>query len=143
MAGLSRFQRRLAGEVVPLAAAYNERRRRHAEALRAGIDRIEGVEIPRPIAGATPVYLRFPILARDTAHRASILARLRQAGIAASASYPTAVGDIPGIARHLAADQAPCPAAAAVASRIVTLPTHPGVTDGDVERMVGVVRSAA
>jgi len=86
------------------------------------------------------VYLRFPVLTRDPAHRASLLQGLRESGISASASYPTAIGDIPGIARHLAADQARCPAAADVASRILTLPTHPWVTDRDVEAMVTIIR---
>jgi dTDP-4-amino-4,6-dideoxygalactose transaminase len=92
------------------------------------------------VAGASPVYLRFPILARNAAHRASLLERLREAGISASASYPTAIGDIPGIARYLAPDQEPCPAAGSIATRILTLPTHPWVTAGDVETIVATIR---
>jgi dTDP-4-amino-4,6-dideoxygalactose transaminase len=72
-----------------------------------------------------------------------LLQRLARAGIRASASYPTALGDIPGIGRYLAPDQAPCPGARSIASRILTLPTHPGVTPQDVDRMVAVVRAAA
>ena len=139
---LSPFQRRLTERLLPVAAAYNATRRGHAEALRAGIDGVEGVEVPRPLEGAQPVYLRFPILTRDRVDRSDLLARLRAVGISASASYPTAVGDIPGIARHLAADQQACPGAASVAARILTLPTHPGVTAGDVARMVAVARNA-
>ena len=137
---LSAYQKRLAEELLPLLSSYNTIRRRHAERLRSRIDGVEGVEIPRPLAGASPAYLRFPILTRDAAHRASLLRRLREAGISASASYPTAIGDIPGIDRHLAPDQQPCPGAASIAARILTLPTHPGVTTRDIERMVRIVR---
>jgi dTDP-4-amino-4,6-dideoxygalactose transaminase len=142
LARLSGYQRRLAEQVLPLADAYNKVRRDHADHLRAGLEGVEGITLARPVAGASPVYLRFPILARHSAHRASLLRQLRAAGIGASASYPTAVGDIPGIARYLAPDQEACPAASAVASRIVTLPTHPGVTGRDVERMIATIRGS-
>jgi perosamine synthetase len=143
MARLSVYQRRLAALLLPLAGSYNALRRQHAERLRSGIDGIEGIEIPRAVPGAHPVYQRFPLLTRDAAHRAGLLARLRAVGIAASASYPTAVGDIPGIARHLAPDQEPCPGAREIATRILTLPTHPRVQPGDVERMVAAIRQAS
>lgn len=138
---LSPYQTRLAQCLVSLVDSYNAARRARADALRAGIDGVEGIEIPRPLAKTSPIYLRFPILARDSAHRSILLARLREAGISASASYPTPVGDIPGIARYLAPDQEPCPGAASVAARILTLPTHPGVTLRDVERIVAIVRA--
>lgn len=141
IAGLSAFQIRLAAQLQTLVDPYNALRRQHAEGLRAGIDGIEGIEIPRAAPGARPVYLRFPMLARDTAHRAALLARLRAGGIAASASYPTAVDDIPDIGRHLAPDQQPCSGAREIATRILTLPTHPGVEPRDVERMVAVLRA--
>ena len=140
MTGLSAYQRRLAEQVLPFVDSYNEMRRHHANHLRSGLEGVGGITIPRPVAGTVPVYLRFPVLTRDPAHRASLLQGLRESGISASASYPTAIGDIPGIARHLAADQARCPAAADVASRILTLPTHPWVTDRDVEAMVTIIR---
>jgi dTDP-4-amino-4,6-dideoxygalactose transaminase len=143
MAQLSAFQRRLTGQLLPLADSYNAVRHRRADELRAGIEGVEGIEIPRPLPSASPVYLRLPILTRDAGHRAKLLARLRTAGISASASYPTTVGDIPGIAPYLAPDQAPCPGAASIAGRILTLPTHPAVTSADVERMVAIVRGTA
>jgi dTDP-4-amino-4,6-dideoxygalactose transaminase len=108
--------------------------------LRSGIDGIEGIEVPRPLEGAQPVSLRFPILTRDRGHRARLLAGLRAAGISASASYPTTIREIPGIGRYLAPAQHSCPGAATIATRILTLPTHPDVTGDDVERMIEVIR---
>jgi len=140
---LSGYQARLTGELMPLTDAYNASRRACADALRAAIEGIEGIEVPRSPATAKPAYLRLPVLARDTAHRDDLLARLRAVGIRASASYPTTVGDIPGIARYLAPDQAPCPGATSVAARILTLPTHPGVTQEDRDRMIAVIRGGS
>ena len=137
---LSAYQTRLAARLLPRLDSYNAIRRHHADQLRSGIEGVEGIEIPRPGEGTSPVYLRFPILARDEAHRSHLLRRLREAEIGASASYPTAIGDIPGIGSYLARRQEACPGARVIAGRILTLPTHPGVTPRDIEAMVSIIR---
>jgi perosamine synthetase len=140
IARLSAYQTRLAARLFPRLDSYNEIRRHDADQLRSGIEGVEGIEIPRPGEGTSPVYLRFPILARDAVHRSHLLRRLREAGIGASASYPTAVGDIPGIESYLARHQEAYSGARAIAARILTLPTHPGVTPRDIETMVTIIR---
>jgi len=140
IARLSPYQSRLASHIFPLLDLYNRHRRDNADQLRRAIEGIEGIEIPRPVQGADPVYLRFPILTRDQRHRSLLLRRLRQAGIAASASYPTAIDDIPGIDCYLAQNQQPCPGARSIAERIITLPTHPYVTPLDIEKIVAIIR---
>ena len=105
-----------------------------------GVEGVEGIEIPRPVEGASPVYLRFPILTRDGTHRSRLQRRLREVGISASSSYPTSIEDIPGIDRYLAPRQDSCPGARSVATRILTLPTHAAVTPCDIEQMVTIIR---
>jgi dTDP-4-amino-4,6-dideoxygalactose transaminase len=141
MAPLSRYQGRLAVQLFPLLDSYNQIRRHNADQLRAGIEQVEGIEIPRPVEGANPVYIRFPILASNGTHRSRLLKRLREVGIAASASYPRAVADIPGVRQYLASDQQDCPQARSIAERIITLPTHPHVTPADIDKMIGIVRA--
>src|SRR5882724_4960211 len=140
VARLSGYQTRLAARLFPHLDSYNRARRDNARRLRLGIEGVEGIEIPQPVNGADPVYLRFPILARDGAHRSYLLGRLRAAGIAASASYPTSIGDIAGIERYVAPHPNRCPGARSIATRILTLPTHSWVTPGDIERMVTIIR---
>jgi perosamine synthetase len=137
---LSEYQTRLAARLLPHLDSYNEVRRHRADQLRSGIEGVEGIEIPRPGEGTSPVYLRFPILARDETHRSHLLRRLREAGIGASASYPTSIGDVPGIGAYLSRHQEACPGARAIAARILTLPSHPGVTRRDMETMVSIIR---
>ncbi len=137
---LSVYQARLAGQVFPLLEKYNRIRRDNAHRLQSGIDGVEGIEAPRSAAGASPVYLRLPILVRDRAHRSRLLKQLRRVGIGASPSYPTAIADIPGIGRYLAENQQPCPGARSIAERIITLPTHPYVTASDTDRMIEIIR---
>jgi len=137
---LSTFQTHLASQLLPLIETYNRIRQANAFQLRSGIDGAEGIEIPQSVNGANPVYLRFPVLAKDGTQRTRLLEQLRGAGIGASASYPSSIADIPGIQSYLARDQQPCPQARSIASRILTLPTHPYVTSSDIETMVAIVR---
>jgi len=141
IAQLSVYQRRLAMQLLPLLDSYNWRRREHADHIRAGIEGVEGIDVPQPAEGAKPVYQRFPILTRHERHRAELLRRFRKAGIVASPSYPSSIGDIPGIASYVAPDQAPCPSARSIARRILTLPTHAGVTTRDLDVMVRIIRA--
>ena len=85
---LSRYQERLAAQVLPLLDSYNRIRQANAYQLIQGINGIEGIEIPRPVNGANPVYLRFPILARDEKHRSRLINRLKAAGIGGQCFLP-------------------------------------------------------
>jgi dTDP-4-amino-4,6-dideoxygalactose transaminase len=87
---------------------------------------------------AVPVYLRFPVLV-DPDRRDAVVAALRARGIGATASYPTAICDVPELRDHLRSGERDAAGGREVARRIATLPTHPYVTSQDRERMVKVV----
>jgi len=120
------FSRTLAGlAMVQLErlAEINGTRVRNAARLGAALAGVPGVSAVRVLAGAEPVYPRYPVLVHAAA-RADLIAALEQAGIGATASYPNALIDVPEVTRRLPGDQAPTPGAREVASRILTLPTH-------------------
>lgn len=91
-----------------------------------------------PIKGAEPAYLRFPVLI-DPEYRDLVLAALRANGIGATASYPTAISDVPEVRSQLRNSEGEARGGQAVARRIVTLPTHGYVTSQDQERMADVI----
>ncbi len=140
MTQLSSYQKRLASRILTLVDPYNRIRQANAHQLQIEINGVEGIEIPQPVSETNPVYLRFPILARDENHRSRLIRRLRDAGIRASASYPTSIADIPEIEKYLARDQQPWAQARSIASRILTLPTHPTVTCTDIDKMVEIIK---
>lgn len=88
--------------------------------------------------GAEPAYLRFPVLI-DPECRDAVLAALRVNGIGATASYPTAISDVPELRNQLQIGDREAKGGQSVARRIVTLPTHGYVTSRDQERIVDVV----
>lgn len=77
--------------------------------------------------------LRYPLLV-GALSRDSIYQRLKQAGLGASIMYPDSLPKIPGL-NHLLDDRAYFPNAEDFASRVLTLPTHAGVRDKDIEKI--------
>ncbi len=102
-----------------------------------------------PLAGAPPIYVRLPLLARDQAQREELVARLRRAGIGAGRLYGQTLAEIlrrpfpaarPGPGGVNLGDD--FPGATEIAQRLLTLPTHPTVQEEDIETMLSVLRTA-
>jgi dTDP-4-amino-4,6-dideoxygalactose transaminase len=123
--------------------ALNQVRMRNAQQILSALSEASGFRPLACPAGSSPIYLRLPLLAADRGLRDCALDRLRTAGIGASPYYPAAVCDIPGIEAHLASASAHCPVAENVASRILTLPTHPFVAPRDLARMAEILNASS
>ncbi|MGH9602055.1 MAG: DegT/DnrJ/EryC1/StrS family aminotransferase, partial [Terriglobales bacterium] len=136
---MSGFTHALLVRVIEGLADLNRVRNRNARQILSSLAQGSGFHSPAPAAGALPIYLRLPLLAANRTLRDHALARLRSAGIGASPYYPGAVCDIPGIEPFLATPGVHFPRAEGVASRILTLPTHPLVEPGDLERMLEIL----
>jgi dTDP-4-amino-4,6-dideoxygalactose transaminase len=119
---------------------FNRIRRQNALALTKALEGNATFAVPKPRADCLPNYIRFPLIARDNAARDRTVRELRARGIGASPFYPSAVCDIEGIAPHMAVRDFHRPKAEEVSRRLLTLPTHPYVTKGDLETMVNTLR---
>jgi perosamine synthetase len=82
--------------------------------------------------------LRFPLVFKSGRHKAESLRVLSQMGLGASGSYPVTLDAQPGVPSYVAA-QGPFPNANAVASSVLTLPTHEYVQELDIEVMTKVI----
>lgn len=123
--------------------ALTDGRRRHAAALTSALTGLTGVAVPRPLAGAEPAWLRFPLLVASADGRDRLLGRLSAAGLGASGSYPGAIVDIADARAALVNPGTPMPGGRHVARHILTLPTHPFVTPRDLEHAIAACRAAA
>ena len=94
--------------------------------------------VPRP--EAVPAYLRYPVLVAKE-YRDKVLTTLRDRGIGATASYPTAISDIPELLGVLRLEDRKVPGGQDLARRILTLPTHGYVTEQDQDRIVKEVEN--
>jgi dTDP-4-amino-4,6-dideoxygalactose transaminase len=92
----------------------------------------------RPITGKEAIYLRLPVLLRDRETKEVVCRRSREVGAGLSPNYPATVQEIPELASRLASRK--CAGAQEVVDRLVTLPTHQFVTEGDrlkISRILG------
>ncbi len=85
-----------------------------------------------------PRLLRYPILAPDAAIRCELVQRLSQAGLGVSTMYPSVLPLLPGVQGVVAPME--LSHARAFAERLLTLPTHRGVTPRDLARMATILQ---
>ncbi len=121
---------------------FNDIRRANAAWLTNALQGCPAFAVPRIAGGTVANYLRFPLIAPNEALRDQAVRELRAAGIGATAFYPSAVCDIPGIEAHMATPDYHCPAAEDLSRRLLTLPTHAYVTEKDLQTMVATLRKA-
>ena len=114
---------------------YNEIRIRNARLLNDNLCDNESLRIPKPFVGGQPVYLRFPIVFPKKEVRRRVFWILSRRRLGASRSYLTPLNEIPAFRKYLCAED-DYPGAKFVADRILTLPTHPYVTEQDIQKIV-------
>jgi dTDP-4-amino-4,6-dideoxygalactose transaminase len=114
--------------------ADNARRRaiaaRYSEAL-AGQTRVQA---PRVAESAEPVFHLYVVQSDD---RDSLAAALASQGLGTGVHYPTCIHAQPAYA-YL--DAPPCPRAERAASRVLSLPIQPELSDAEVDRVVAALR---
>jgi perosamine synthetase len=139
--GLSGFQTGLGNSVWGRLDNYNKIRREKAAFLSRALSGIPGVRLPRSTAGSRPVFLRFPVIIEDPDRRERIYTELVKRGLGSSKTYPSALNAILEMIPYCASLEASYPRAQWIAARILTLPTHPFVSDADLTRMVEVLHN--
>jgi dTDP-4-amino-4,6-dideoxygalactose transaminase len=142
IAEMSGFQAALLEQLFPSLERIREGRQAQAMRLR---DLLEGedVVVLWPRRGDDGAFLRLPILVGDAGRRQRLLLEFRRRGLGATGGYPQALSRLPELRRALAEGQEACPVAEEVGERIVTLPTHPWVDQGDYQDIRDVVKRCA
>ena len=77
----------------------------------------------------------------DPARRDTLIAQLAAEGIATGIHYPAPVHRTPAF-QHLGYPQGAFPNAEAASARMLSLPLHPHLTEGDQERIVNALAAA-
>jgi perosamine synthetase len=98
------------------------------------------LNLPKPLPGAQPVYLRFPVRVDTPERHDRLLAALQAAGLGATPSYPGSTIDIPEAQPFIDFADSHGEAGRAVSARILTLPTHPYVRPQHIERICTIIR---
>ncbi len=122
---------------------WTSARRRVASSLSEALGKIEGVILPVVPAGREHAWHRFTIRFDATIDRDAVVAKLEADGIEARVYYPQIVPDMDPYIGHPRIDAGqPLERARAAAKTALSLPCHPGIGEGDVERMAASLRAA-
>jgi dTDP-4-amino-4,6-dideoxygalactose transaminase len=123
--------------------SFTRARRENAAALIQGLRELPAVQILSPVPGSEPVYLRLPVLLPTQKLRDETIEALTRAGVGATGSYPRALPDVPEVASAMVNPETRFNGGRAVASRILTLPTHPFVSRATIDRVLAEFRRGA
>jgi perosamine synthetase len=129
---LTRLQINLGSILFPGLDDLNRTRAANSDKLAELIMKLKNYKIPGYNSPDRPIYIRLPLLTSAAAMRDHIIDALRKQGIAASPMYPSTIRRIAGIDKYLAAPDDDFPGAQFVVDRLLTLPTHPYLTDRDI-----------
>ncbi len=95
--------------------------------------------IPARVPESTSAWAVYAVLFKDSETRDHAQAALREAGIASAIYYPKPLHHQP--AYRGVHDGAALPVAEDIARRILALPIHPDLSDGDAARVCSVLRN--
>jgi dTDP-4-amino-4,6-dideoxygalactose transaminase len=115
---------------------------RQYRSLLAGVPGVRLLDLP---AGATPNNSYFPILVYSNfaIGRDGLYKHLRDEGIVARRYFYPLISDFPMYRGLQSADADKLPVARAAADQVLCLPIYPSLAAADVERIAGLIRSAA
>jgi dTDP-4-amino-4,6-dideoxygalactose transaminase len=116
----------------PVSDREVEVRKAHAARLAGSLARSPLFQGVAPVAGGEPGFLRLPALAREARAPGARVASGARLGVARG--YPRALDSLPSLRPWLATDE-PLPGAAALAQRLLALPTHRLLREGDLLRL--------
>ena len=133
--GMSDFAVGVLSHTWVLGAAEAERRRRNAEAFAVALGPKSRLLVA---TGATPGFLRFPIL---TASRASGLARAGER-LGVVRGYPTTLAQLPQLVQQADGSSETYPGARELSRDLVLLPTHGLLTTDERSRIISLVRAS-
>lgn len=124
---------------------FQRRRREVVERYRSGLANVAGVRLPielPEVESAWHLYVLQLDLERLTITRNQFIEELKARKIGTSVHY-LPLHFHPYYRDKYSYRPEDCPVAAAAFDRIVTIPLHPGLTDGDVQDVIDAVRDTA
>src|SRR5207248_11044969 len=119
----------------------NDQRRANAAVL---LDLLDGTDIGLPIVpeGRRPVWHQFTVLLPAGTDRDTVGLRMREAGVETGAYYPRLAWDYPVYREHPGVVADDTPTARDAAARCLSLPVHPGLSEGDLEGVAKALLAA-
>ncbi|MBV9099453.1 MAG: DegT/DnrJ/EryC1/StrS family aminotransferase [Candidatus Dormibacteraeota bacterium] len=117
-------------------------RRRNAAVLTRLLADMPELVTPVTPPGREHAWHQYTVLLPDGADRAAVLDAMARREVHCGVYYPALVWDHDAYRHHPGVVAGETPVAAAMASRCLSLPVHPALTDSDLERVAAALREA-
>lgn len=123
-------------------AALTQARRRNAARLTEGLRDLGGLQVPAAFADRTHVYHQYTVMVTEEAgiDRDQLSAGLAARGVGSGVYYPRVVFDYECYRGHPRVVPADVPRATRAASRVLSLPVHPLLSDAEIDSVIDAVR---
>jgi dTDP-4-amino-4,6-dideoxygalactose transaminase len=120
-----------------IVAVRNENAKRLCQLLEGS-----GMRLPIVPSDRTHVWHQFTILLPECTDRDEVISKTERDGVITGAYYPRMVWDYPPYRSHKRVYAGDTPQAASIASRCLSLPVHPQLSEADLERVASTVCNA-
>jgi dTDP-4-amino-4,6-dideoxygalactose transaminase len=120
----------------------NEVRAANAEELTKLLDGVSGLELPAVPPGRRHVWHQYTVLLPESTDRDAVQERMRASGVESGVYYPRLAWDYPVYRQHPGVVPDETPVARSVTERCLSLPVHPGLSDGDLTRVAAALLEA-
>ncbi len=126
---------------LPKIEARTERRRAIAAVYGSELGSIEGIRVPSPPPAARHSYHAYTVVVEPGAAitRDELQTALRERGVQSQVNYPLPLHHQPVFIRMNGSDAASLPVAEDLVDRVLSIPVHHHLTDGEVEQVVAAV----
>lgn len=120
---------------------FNKKRRKNAEILTKGIQKISGLIPPHVNEGIKHVFYQYVVRVEDDfpIGRDNLAEHLTKMGIGVAVHYPIPIYKQP-LYRELGYGKTSCPRAEDACKRVLSLPVHPAVTEEDIAYIIGILK---
>ncbi|MEB4615415.1 DegT/DnrJ/EryC1/StrS family aminotransferase [Leucobacter sp. M11] len=118
--------------------AWTEQRRNNAATLDAGLAGLSGVSTPKVHPDAAHVYHQYTIRVDATERNRIVTALKEEHGVGSGVYYPIPNHRLPSLAHFAPALE--LPETERAASEVLSLPVHPSLSAGDLDRIVTAVQ---
>jgi len=123
---------------------FNKKRKKNAEILTKGIQKIRGLVPPHVHEGVRHVFYQFVVRVEDDfpVRRDNLAEHLEKMGVGVAVHYPIPIYKQP-LYRELGYGKTTCPKAEDSCNRVLSLPVHPAVTPKDIAYIMDILRKEA
>ncbi|HEX9912813.1 MAG TPA: DegT/DnrJ/EryC1/StrS family aminotransferase [candidate division Zixibacteria bacterium] len=137
---LSEYQAKLGSFLLKRLDEINQIRIKNAQYLISALKDFDRISLLPTSKDAYSIYLRLPILFKDSIERERAFQSLRRKNLGVSKMYPTSLEKITGIESYLVPGSSDLLNSNSVERILLTLPTHQFLSKNDLTEIIKVIR---